>query len=91
VAGYEVQAFDPSQPVLPPELGFIRMFPDAMAAVRGADAAVVCTEWPEFLQLDWKALIPLLRRPLVLDAGRFLEKSPSGLPKVQYITVGSPL
>ena len=90
-AGYEVQAFDPSQPALPPELGFIRLFPDVMEAVRSADAVVVCTEWPEFLQLDWKTLVSLLRRPLILDAARFLEKSPAGLPKVQYITVGSPL
>jgi UDPglucose 6-dehydrogenase len=90
-AGHEVRAFDPSQPAIPPELAFIHTFPDAAAALRDADAVVVCTEWPEFRRLDWHALVPLLRHPLILDAARFLEKSPSGLPEVQYVTVGSPL
>ena len=90
-AGHEVRAFDPSQPAMPPELAFIRTFPVAAAALADADAVVVCTEWPEFRQLDWPALVPLLRRPLILDAARFLEKSTAGLPGVQYVTVGSPL
>jgi UDPglucose 6-dehydrogenase len=90
-AGHEVRAFDPSMPAMPPELAFILTFPDAAATLRDADAVVVCTEWPEFRQLDWQALVPRLRQPLILDAARFLEKALLGLPKVQYISVGSPL
>ena len=89
-AGYEVRAFDPSKPELTPDLGFIKLAPDAATALEGADALVVCTEWPEFRQLDWPKLVPRLRQQLILDATRFLEKSPSGLPAVQYISVGSP-
>jgi UDPglucose 6-dehydrogenase len=89
-AGYEVRAFDPSKPELTPDLAFIKLAPDAAAALDGADALVVCTEWPEFRQLDWPKLVPRLRQPLILDVTRFLEKSPSGLPAVQYISVGSP-
>ena len=90
-AGHEVRAFDPSLPAMPPELAFIRRFPDAAATLGEVDAVVVCTEWPEFRQLDWQALVPRLRQPLILDAARFLEKALLGLPKVQYISVGSPL
>ena len=89
-AGYEVHAFDPSKPELPADLAFIKLAPEAAAALDGADALVVCTEWPEFRQLDWPRLVPRLRRALILDATRFLEKSPSGLPAVQYVSVGSP-
>ncbi|MSU70591.1 MAG: UDP-glucose/GDP-mannose dehydrogenase family protein [Opitutaceae bacterium] len=89
-AGFEVRACDPSQPPLPPDLGFIQFKAGAAEAVDGADAVVVCTEWPEFRQLDWPALSRLLRRPLVIDAARFLEKSVVGLPNLQYLTVGSP-
>ncbi|MEO6876515.1 MAG: nucleotide sugar dehydrogenase [Opitutaceae bacterium] len=89
-AGFEVHACDPSQPPLPADLDFINFKPDAAAAVAGVDAVVVCTEWPEFRSLDWSVLLPRLRRPLVLDAARFLAKSLAGQPGLQYVTVGSP-
>jgi UDPglucose 6-dehydrogenase len=89
-AGFEVRACDPSKPTLPPDLNFIQFKADAAEAVEGADALVVCTEWPEFRQLDWPALSARLRRPLVIDATRFLEKSLAGIPQLHYITVGSP-
>jgi UDPglucose 6-dehydrogenase len=88
-AGIEVHAFDPASPALPADLAFLQLKVGAAAAMDGADAIVVCTEWPEFRTLDWPALLPRLRRPLVLDAGRFLEKALAGQPGVQYVTVGS--
>ena len=81
---------DPSAPPLPADLAFIQFKPSAAAALEGADAVVVCTEWPEFRGLDWPALLPRLRRPLVIDATRFLEKALAGQPQIQYVTVGSP-
>ncbi len=89
-AGFEVRACDPSQPPLPADLNFIQFKANAAEAIEGADAVVVCTEWPEFRQLDWPALSARLRRPLVVDATRFLEKSLAGVPQLHYITVGSP-
>ena len=89
-AGFAVRACDPSQPVLPAELGFIQFKASAAEAIAGADAVVVCTEWPEFRTLEWPALLPLLRRPLVIDAAGFLKSSMAGQPSLQYVTVGSP-
>lgn len=89
-AGFEVRACDPSQPPLPPDLAFIQFKPTAAEAIDGADAIVVCTEWPEFRALDWPALFARLRRPLAIDATRFLEKPLAGLPNIQHLTVGSP-
>ena len=89
-AGFAVRACDPSQPVLPAELGFIQFKASAAEAIAGADAVVVCTEWPEFRTLDWPGLLPLLRRPLVIDAAGFLKSSMASQPSLQYVTVGSP-
>jgi len=88
-AGFEVRACDPSKPELPADLGFIRFHADAATAMDGADAIVVCTEWPEFRAIDWTALLPRLRRPLVIDAGRFLENALADQRGVQYVAVGS--
>jgi len=40
---------------------------DAYAAVRGADAAVLVTEWNEYRNLDLKRVKKLLRRPILVD------------------------
>jgi UDPglucose 6-dehydrogenase len=40
---------------------------DPYEALRGADAALVCTEWDVFRNLDWKLAKPLMARSLVLD------------------------
>jgi len=43
--------------------------PNVAAAVAGADAVLILTEWQQFRQLDWAALAPLMRRPAwVFDA-----------------------
>ncbi|NQV10103.1 MAG: nucleotide sugar dehydrogenase [Cyanobacteria bacterium] len=41
-----------------------------LAAVRGADAVVVLTEWGAFAQLDWTAIAALMRRPAWLFDAR---------------------
>ena len=38
-----VSAWDPAQPVIPPECSFIQLQADALAAADGADALVICT------------------------------------------------
>ena len=40
------------------------------AAVRGADAALILTEWQDFRQLDWPALAASMRQPAWLFDGR---------------------
>jgi UDPglucose 6-dehydrogenase len=88
--GFRVRASDPSQAALSPALGFVEFHPNPADGVAGADALVVCTPWPEYLALDWRDLLGRMRQPLVIDVGRFLEKSVAGLPNLRYITIGSP-
>ena len=45
----------------------------ALAALEGADAAVVVTEWPEIVELDWAAAGERMRTKLVVDGRNALD------------------
>ncbi len=87
-AGCEVRAFDPAAKQLPLSLAGATMSPDPHSALAGADAAVVCTEWPEFKALPWAELIPAMRRPLIFDANRFVKSVLPEMPALRYFSVG---
>lgn len=87
-AGARVNAFDPAVKQLPPELAAVTLAKNLPDAVRGADAAVVCTEWPEFRQASWGELLPAMQQPVVVDANRFLENQLNALPGVEHLSVG---
>ena len=87
-AGTAVSAFDPAVKSLPTELNAVTLAADITAALTGADAAVVCTEWPQFRQTDWAKTIPLMRQPLVVDANRFLERELKSITGVEHLSVG---
>ena len=87
-AGARVNAFDPAVKQLPPELTAITLAKNLPDAVRGADAAVVCTEWPEFRQASWSELLRAMQQPVVVDANRFLENQLKALPGVEHLSVG---
>ncbi len=45
---------------------------DAAMAFDGADAAILITEWPDFIEYDWKTLSGLMRSSLLLDTKNHL-------------------
>jgi UDPglucose 6-dehydrogenase len=63
---------------------------DPYEALRGADAALVCTEWDIFRDLDWKRAKTLMARGLVVD-GRNLY-SPRHMRELgfEYYSFGRP-
>jgi len=87
-AGARVQAYDPAVQELPSELGCISLATNIAEAPIGADAVVVCTEWLEFRQADWVSITATMRRKLVIDANRFLEKQLTPVLGVELISVG---
>jgi UDPglucose 6-dehydrogenase len=87
-AGSFVRAFDPAIAQLPPELSRVHLASSAADAIIGSDAAVVCTEWPDFAHLDWATLISTMKRPIIVDANRFLDKQLGQLSHVDYFSVG---
>ncbi len=87
-AGANISAFDPAVKKLPVELAKVHLVSQIADAVNGADAAVVCTEWPQFRQADWVKIIPSMRQPVFVDANRFLEKELKNLPGIEHLSVG---
>jgi UDPglucose 6-dehydrogenase len=88
-AGAEVTAFDPAVKQLPAELVKVRLASQIAETVDSADAVVVCTEWSQFRQVDWAAMVPRMRFRVFVDANRFLEKELKNLPLVELFSVGS--
>ena len=80
-----VVAWDPAVKQLPADLP-ITLVADPAAAVVGASAVVVATEWPQLREVELARLAATMARPLVLDANRFLAKQADG---VEYVAVGT--
>ena len=43
---------------------------DPLSAADGSHAVVVCTEWDEFVSLDYKKIYSTMKKPAVLFDGR---------------------
>ncbi len=72
--GAEVVAYDPVASERAGELlDAVEMADSALAALDGADAAVLVTEWGEFAELDWAAAAARMARPLLVDGRNFLD------------------
>jgi UDPglucose 6-dehydrogenase len=74
--GAKVRAYDPvAEDVARTLLTGVELAPDALAALSGADAAVVVTEWPEFVELDWREAAARMAGRLVVDGRNCLDPS----------------
>lgn len=87
-SGSNVSAFDPLVTSLPAELSGITLGKTPAGALTGTDAAVVCTEWPMFRETDWAAPLAAMKRPVIIDANRFLEKFLPPSSEVEFHSVG---
>jgi UDPglucose 6-dehydrogenase len=87
--GARVQAFDPAIRDLPEEFkAFMTLAVSARAALSGADAAIVATEWPEFRSIDLATWLDAMHAPLICDPNGFLAKTFEGAPQLAYMSVG---
>ena len=88
-AGVDVTAFDPAITNDRPELtGIVTRAASVDDALRGADAAVVMTPWPEFKEIAVRAWQTMRARRLV-DPQRFLEATATTHVE-QYTAFGRP-
>jgi UDPglucose 6-dehydrogenase len=62
----------------------------AAAALAGADAAVLVTEWPEFAELDWKGLAGEMANPVLIDGRNFLDPEAMRAAGFAYDSIGRP-
>jgi UDPglucose 6-dehydrogenase len=72
--GAIVRAYDPvAMGRAAEEMPKVEMCDSALAALDGADAAVLVTEWPEFAELDWGEAARRMARPLLVDGRNFFD------------------
>ncbi len=89
--GAAVSAYDPM--VAPGSRG--DLFPgveiatSALEALDGADAAIVVTEWPEFVALDWAVVRERMRGRHVIDGRNVLDASLVVAAGLSYDGIGT--
>ncbi len=87
--GAEVVAYDPVAGERARELlGTVELSGSATAALDGADAAVLVTEWPEFAELDWAQVAGSMARPLLVDGRNYLDPEALRLAGFAYEGIG---
>lgn len=87
--GIRVQAHDPAVTELPDELRpVMTLFANPEDALKGADVAVVATEWPAFRELKVEQFVKAMRRPQVIDQNHFLAGILAVDPRVTYFAIG---
>ena len=87
--GAAVSAYDPvaegSARELLPSVEFAS---SAGEALRGADAAILVTEWPEFAELDWSAVAGEMAEPILIDGRNFLDPEALRAAGFKYEGIG---
>ena len=88
--GATVVAYDPQAAAnAQRELPGLTIAPSAADALAGADIAVIGTEWPEFRDLDWRALGETMSTPRILDGRRLLDPAAMDALGFEYRSVGT--
>ena len=87
--GAQVQAFDPqAMEKMKMELPEVTYCQDIYQAATGAEAIAVLTEWDEFKTLDWKRLLRLVERPLMVDGRNMFSREEVSTHGFQYLGIG---
>ena len=84
VRGYDPQAATKAAQALPE----LTLCADPYAAAAQAEAVVLCTEWPEFADLDWARVKTQMVRPLILDGRNALDRERLISLGFEYIGIG---
>jgi UDPglucose 6-dehydrogenase len=89
--GATVRAFDPkAMDDARKEYPSLTYCGSAAEAAEGAEALLVLTEWPEFREVDLKALSKKMVRPLMLDGRNLLDPAVARKAGFEYVSMGRP-
>jgi UDPglucose 6-dehydrogenase len=89
--GATVHVHDPMVKNLPDHwCGAVQRYDDPIAAVQGAHALVMATEWPVYRSISTDQLLQCSDRLVVLDANRFLPNLAATGGRLRYFAVGMP-
>jgi len=88
-AGVDVTAYDPEGMELAgPMMPGVAMKDDAYAAIEGADAVVIVTEWDAFRALDFARIKQLARAPLLVDLRNVYDPQDMRAAGFDYVSIG---
>ncbi|CAM4209813.1 UDP-glucose/GDP-mannose dehydrogenase family protein [Paenibacillus alkaliterrae] len=85
--GYQVYAYDP---LVSPPIPSVIWCSDKYEAVKEADALVIATVWPEFIEADWGRVKQLMKRNIILDGRNGLDKKMMKAYGFEFTGVGRP-
>jgi len=69
-------------------LAGVEIAPTPQAALAGAEACVIVTEWPEIVALDWAGLVDTMARPVVIDGRNALDPAEMTRAGYRYEGIG---
>jgi len=87
---YDPEAMPNTRVVFPERLGALTYCSSAYEAVHGAHAALVLTEWDEFLHLDLRRLRNLMEVPILLDGRNLYDADTVRRNGLEYFCIGRP-
>jgi UDPglucose 6-dehydrogenase len=89
--GAEVRAHDPAVDALPADLApRMVLCAEPLQATAEADALVLCTPWPTYLDIPADELLEVLAQPQIVDPAGVLRAAFAERPHVRYLRVGTP-
>lgn len=92
--GAKVQAYDPeARATFPQAIGKeasekISYVEDQSAALKNADALIICTEWNEFRRPDFNKFRELMVEPVIFDGRNIYEPDRMESMNITYISIG---
>jgi UDPglucose 6-dehydrogenase len=92
--GAEVMIYDPSgaekaRSQLAAEGVMAYSCPDAITACTGADVIMVATEWPEFREMDWRAVAKVAAGRLIVDTRHVVDGAPAASAGFEVLGLGA--
>ena len=88
-AGVEVTAYDPEgMELAAPMMPGVTMHNSAYAALTGADAVVIVTEWDAFRALDFERIKTLAKAPVLVDLRNIYQPAEIRAKGFQYTSIG---
>ncbi|MBN8486056.1 MAG: UDP-glucose/GDP-mannose dehydrogenase family protein [Sphingomonadales bacterium] len=86
VAAYDPEGMDLARPLMPE----VDMQPSAYAAIEGADAVVIVTEWDAFRALDLDRVKRIAKAPVLVDLRNIYDPAEVRAKGFAYSSVGRP-
>ncbi|MEM7302096.1 MAG: UDP-glucose/GDP-mannose dehydrogenase family protein [Pseudomonadota bacterium] len=87
IVGYDPAAMDTAKAEMPG----LETAESIEAAVSGADAVLILTEWNQFKSLDWARLLPTMNAPVVVDFRNLYPPNEMSTHGAHYASLGRPL